>query len=69
MTGLGWQPWRPEWGVRFWAADIDLKVVERFEVHAMIKMGHASNPSNAGLNFDASRVLRELGPRFGQARF
>lgn len=68
VTGLGWQPWRPEWGVRFWAADIDLKAVERFEVHAMIKMGHRSSPSTAGLNFDASRILQDLGPRFGQGR-
>ena len=68
VKGVGWQPRRPEWGVRFWADEINLKEVERYEAHAMIKMEHESIPSDAGLNFDANRVIKDLGPRFSRVR-
>ena len=68
LKGVGWQPWHPEWGVRFWADEVNPKEVERYEAHAMIKMEHEFMPSDAGMSFDANRVVRDLGPRFSRVR-
>lgn len=35
----GWQWCHPEWGDEFWMKDVDPKLVQRFEVHAMIELG------------------------------
>lgn len=59
---FGWQPWRPEWGVRFWADDMDLRDVERFEVHAMIELGRGAVPRDPQMAFDAEAVLKDLQP-------
>ena len=65
VAGLGWQPWHPEWGVRFWAEETDLVAVERFEAHAMIEMANVSNQAEPQMNFDANQVARDLAPKFG----
>ena len=61
------QPWHPEWGVRFWADEIDLKSVDRFELHAMVKMAHERAVSEPDMNFDVNGVIRALGPEFSRA--
>ena len=69
VKGAGWQPWHPEWGVRFWADEIDLRSVERFELHAMVKMAHERTLAEPDMNFDAYRVIRDFGPAFSGASF
>lgn len=64
VSGLGWQPWRPEWGTAFWADSIDLVLVERYDAHAMIELGVGSLPQNDQPIFDVDEVIRSLEPAF-----
>jgi hypothetical protein len=64
VSGLGWQPWHPEWGVAFWADDIDLSLVERYDAHAMIELGINRRPSEDQPIFDVDEVIRDLEPAF-----
>ena len=63
---FGWQPWHPEWGVRFWADQPSKRAAELFEAHAMISMKNWRIGSGGGKAFDARRVAKELKPRMGQ---
>jgi hypothetical protein len=62
VRGYGWQPWHPEWAVRFWADEIDVKTVERFEVHAMVELGSGPLPAVAEA-FEARAVIADLQPK------
>jgi hypothetical protein len=62
QAGTGWQPWRPEWGVPFFADHGDSRVVERFEVHAMIELGQGAKPSDMQMAFDTMKVVKDLKP-------
>ena len=64
VSGLGWQPWHPEWGAAFWAGSIDLSLVERFDAHAMIELGVGSRPQNDQPIFDVDEVVSDLEPVF-----
>lgn len=41
--GNGWTTWHPYGGYRFWAYDVDVRTVEKFEAHAEIKLGRGSD--------------------------
>ena len=62
VSGLGWQPWYPEWGDAFWADSIDLSRVERYDAHAMIELGINRRPVADQPIFDVEEVIRDLGP-------
>lgn len=64
VSGLGWQPWHPEWGAAFWADRIDLSLVERFDAHAMIELGVGSRPQSDQPIFDVDEVIGSLEPAF-----
>lgn len=64
ITGMGWQPWHPEWGVTFWAEDIDLARVEQYNAHAMIELGIGRRPQNNQPIFAVDEVIRDLQPAF-----
>ena len=64
VSGMGWQPWHPEWGVAFWADSIDLALVERYEAHAMIELGVGSRPLTDQPIFDVDEVIGKLKPLF-----
>jgi hypothetical protein len=64
VSGLGWQPWRPEWGVAFWADGIDPSLVERYDTHAMIELGINRPPSEDQPIFGVEEVIRDLEPAF-----
>jgi hypothetical protein len=64
VSGLGWNPWHPEWGAAFWADSIDLSRVERYDAHAMIELGINSRPSGDQPIFDVGEVMRDLEPAF-----
>lgn len=64
VTGLGWQPWRPEWGAAFWADGIDAARVEKYEVHAIVKLSDGAELEEDQPDFRVSEVLRDLEPRF-----
>ena len=61
-TASGWQPWRPEWGVPFWAETADAKGVERVNVHAMVEMGSGTPAVPTQTDFDVAQVLRDMRP-------
>ena len=64
VSGLGWQPWHPEWATAFWADSIDLALVERYNAHAMIELGVGSRPQSDQPIFAADEVIRRLEPTF-----
>ena len=53
-----WQPWYPEWGVRFWADEPDLRGVERFQVHAIIELGQG-RPPEADAVFEVKAIMAD----------
>jgi len=61
LPQTGWQPWHPEWGAEFWTKDTDPKLVERFQVHAMIQLGRDSTDENGSPAFNANDVVRDFG--------
>ena len=64
VIGLGWQPWHPEWGAAFWADAIDAARIERFEVHAIIRLSDATELGEDQPDFRVSEVLHDLERRF-----
>lgn len=56
----GWQWWHPEWGGEFWTKEVDPKLVERVEVHAMIALGEASDDNNGSPAFSPKEVVNDL---------
>jgi hypothetical protein len=64
VTGLGWQPWHPEWGAAFWADNIDLARVEKYEVHAIVALGGEEDLDEDQPEFRVDEVIRDLEPRY-----
>ena len=59
--GFGWRSWDPWFGDPFWADNIDVSTVTRFEANAEIVMRHGA-PGNDTRAFDAREVMANLGP-------
>lgn len=64
VTGLGWQPWHPEWGAAFWADGIDMARVEKYEVHAIVRLSDDEIPDKGQLAFRVNEVIEDLGPLY-----
>lgn len=62
QRGVGWQPWRPEWGTPFWTNEANPKDVDQYEAHAMIELRSGEIPSGALTAFNAEKVLGDLEP-------
>lgn len=56
----GWIGWNPWIGDPFWADDIDIQQIDRYEATAEIAMGKGSTPDHKV--FNAREVLANLGP-------
>jgi hypothetical protein len=57
--GYGWRRWDPWFGGPFWADDIDVRTVEKYEASAEILMGHGPKPADKHA-FDAREVMKNL---------
>ena len=57
-----WNTWHPYGLGPFWAYDVDVRTVERFEAEAEITMHRGRRPANDGRAFDARSVMNDLGP-------
>ena len=62
LKGEQWQIWRPHWGARFWAGDVDLGRLEAFEASALVELG-SGTVANGHDAFDALAVVRDLQSR------
>jgi hypothetical protein len=58
--GYGWRGWDPYWGDPFWADQIDIHTVERYEASAEIIMRHGPKPADDKHAFDARDVMSNL---------
>ncbi|HYE47368.1 MAG TPA: hypothetical protein VEA44_16505 [Caulobacter sp.] len=58
----GWRAWDPWYSNRFWADEMDMRTVTRFEANAEIVMYRGASPSPADRSFDAREVIANLGP-------
>lgn len=57
---FGWRRWDPWFGDPFWADDIDVQTVQRFEANAEIVMFRGRRSDDK--SFEAREVLANLGP-------
>ena len=57
---FGWRRWDPWFGDPFWADDIDVRTVQRFEANAEIVMFRGNRADDK--SFNAREVLTNLGP-------
>jgi hypothetical protein len=58
--GFGWRGWDPYGGDPFWANDVDVQTVERYETSTEIVMGHGAKPVGDPHAFDAREVMSNL---------
>jgi hypothetical protein len=58
--GYGWRGWDPYWGDPFWADQVDVQTIERYETSAEIIMRHGPKPADDKHAFDARDVLSNL---------
>lgn len=58
----GWRRWDPWFGDPFWADQMDVRTVEKFEASAEIVLRKGPKPANDPKAFDAREVLANLGP-------
>ncbi|MDO9336913.1 MAG: hypothetical protein Q7T61_10980 [Caulobacter sp.] len=58
----GWRAWDPWYSNRFWADDMDMRTVTRFEANAEIVMYKGRSPAPAEQSFQAREVVDNLGP-------
>ncbi|HEY2658477.1 MAG TPA: hypothetical protein VGI79_02065 [Caulobacteraceae bacterium] len=56
----GWRSWDPWMGDPFWADDIDVRTIEKYETSAEIVMGHGPKPAGEKRAFDARSVMTNL---------
>ena len=63
---LGWRRWDPWFGDPFWADDIDVRTVQRFEANAEIVMFRGTRADDK--SFNAREVLTNLGPNIEMPR-
>ncbi|MFZ3483334.1 CC0125/CC1285 family lipoprotein [Sphingomonas sp. 3-13AW] len=59
--GFGWRTWDPWYGGPFWADNIDVSTVSKYEATAEIQMSRGTNPNDKA-SFDARQVVANLGP-------
>lgn len=60
LPQYGWQWWHPEWGADFWTKDVDPKIVDGIEVHAMIDLGQSASPLDDEVQLNAKEVIQDL---------
>ncbi len=60
---FGWRSWDPFWGDPFWADQVDIHTVEKYEASAEIVMGRGPKPADEKHAFDARSVLSNLAPK------
>jgi hypothetical protein len=60
--GFGWRGWDPYGGDPFWADDVDVETIDRYEAVAQIAMGHGPKPADNPAAFDARQVMANIGP-------
>ena len=58
----GWRAWDPFYSNRFWADDMDMRTVTRFEANAEIVMYRGASSAPAEQTFNAREVIANLGP-------
>jgi len=58
----GWRRWDPWFGDPFWADEMDVRTVEKFEANAEIVLRKGPKPAGDPKAFDAREVLANLGP-------
>jgi len=63
---FGWRRWDPWYGDAFWADDIDVRTVQRFEASAEIVMFRGTRSDEK--SFNARDVLTNLGPAIEMPR-
>jgi len=61
--GFGWRAWDPWWGGPFWADNINVETIQKFEATAEIQMHHGAKPADDPSAFDAHAVVDNLRPR------
>jgi len=59
--GFGWRSWDPWYGDPFWANNVDVRTVQRFEAHAEVYMFHGA-PRDPERSFNAREIVANLGP-------
>ena len=64
---FGWRTWDPWRGGPFWANDIDIQQVNRFEASAEIVIGRGPAPEGQRV-FNAHEVVANLGPSIVRPR-
>ncbi len=67
LSGQEWQPWRPEWGVAFWADAVPRREIEQFSVHAIIEGRRGPSRARQAMAFNAGRIIRDLRADFETA--
>jgi hypothetical protein len=60
--GYGWRSWDPFFGGPFWATQMDVRTVERFEATAEVLLHKGPAPADNPRAFDARQVVANLGP-------
>ncbi|MBI1404942.1 MAG: hypothetical protein GC145_02300 [Caulobacter sp.] len=58
----GWRVWDPWYNDRFWADEMDMRTVTRFEASAEIVMYRGASPGGPEHSFNAREVVANLGP-------
>ena len=60
---FGWRTWDPFWGDPFWANNIDVQTVEKYDASAEIVMYRGPKPGDNPRAFDARDVMANLGSK------
>lgn len=60
--GTGWREWDPYHGDPFFAGEVDVRTVERFEATAEIRLGRGPVPAGEGQAMAAREVIARIGP-------
>ena len=66
--GFGWRHWDPFWGDPFWADEVDVQTVEKYEASSEIIMHHGAKPAGDTRAFDARDVTANLGPHIARPK-
>ena len=62
-AGFGWRRWGPFWGDPFWADNVQVQTVQKFQATAEIVTGHGAKPAADARAFDARAIIANLGPK------
>lgn len=62
-AGPGWNSWHPHMGSPFFANQMDVRTIQKFEATAEILMGRGPKPAADPAAFEALAVIENLGPR------